>query len=56
MRSPSCSVSTANSAIRGASDLRDGGDIGVLIEQHQLLELDVADLAVIAEHEFGCGQ
>ena len=40
----------------GASDGRDGCDIGVLIEQHQLFELDVSDLAVIAEHEFCCGQ
>ena len=32
----------------GALDRCDGGDLGALIEQHQLFELDVADLASLS--------
>ena len=40
----------------GALDRCDGGDFGVLVEQQQLFEPDVAHLTAVAEHRFGCGQ
>ena len=39
----------------GARDRCDARDVGALIEQHQLFKPDVADFAIVAKYEFGCG-